>query len=190
MRSDDVVEQATAQLGHMEQLLTEAEARNARLEEELGDARARLAEQAKACWPGRKSRRTCPPSPSLTPRRARRACECARPSAAPASLASSVVGPAELPRSLLQGQRALESARSMQAAARLAVLVGGAGIATLGAVREGSSPLWHASKEHYVARPCVACVGRGEKVVGRPVVVVGTVCGRIPLAHLQGCCVR
>ena len=149
---DNIVEQATAQSGLMEQLLDEAEARNTRLEEELGDARARLAEQAKACWRVERAAAPARPRLSLTSRRARRVCECARPSAAPTSLAPSVVGPAELPCSLLRSQ---ESARSMQAAARLAVLVGGAGVATLGAVREGSSPLRHASKKHYASRGLV-----------------------------------
>ena len=95
MQSDDVVEQATAQLGHMAQLMNEVEARNARLEEELSDARARLAEQAKAWQRAGKAAAPARPRPSLAPRRARRA--RGRPPSPPSpSLVG--VGPAELGR--------------------------------------------------------------------------------------------
>ena len=60
---DDVVEQASS-TGALAAAAERAEARRSNLEKELEDARARLAEQAKA---GRKSRRACPPSSARHP---------------------------------------------------------------------------------------------------------------------------
>ena len=178
-----------AQLGRLQQLLNELRRgariwrRSWRTQGLASLSKPRLVERAAA-----PARLRLP----VTPRRARRACESTRPSAG-ISLAPSVVGPAEPLRSLsLLHSQELESARSMQAAARLAMLAGGGRQRRYArCVREGSAALARVKQALCAGERCVCCLralwikhSRAEQLLSWL-----TVCGQIPLAHLHGRCV-